>query len=457
MTVSEGRDSGGPKPFLEALESQPARAAALLGEAHPADAALWLLDVDEDDGWGAFSVLAAEQQAHILEFAEEDLRHELVARMSAADLRPVVEELPSDEAVDVLAQADDSIAEDVLEALPGEEAQELRELAAYEPDTAGGVMTTEFVAVTIGDRIGDAVKAVKKEEDAEENLGVYVVDEDDLPVGYLSDRALLTHSIHDAVAEVMVEPFIVAVDEDQEEAASIVSKYGLAALAVVGDGGALLGVISADDAQGILEEEATEDVHRLVGTSAVQQTRLPVRKRVLQRLPLMAVTVAGGLLSAKVLALFVPLDSSGSEDTAAILRYLPLIVGLAGNVGVQSSTILVRAFATGEVERDRDLEVLGSEVSVGTLVGLFCGFITLFVAAWMEGAAEPNWALGYSVGVAIVAAVAWAALLGCAVPMGCRRLGIDPAIVAGPFLICLSDISGVGIYIVVASLLIGLN
>jgi magnesium transporter len=124
---------------------------------------------------------------------------------------------------------------------------------------------------------------------------------------------------------------------------------------------------------------------------------------------------------------------------------------------VQSSTILVRAFATGEVERDRDLSVLGSEVTVGTIIGIICGLITVFFAAWMEGGAGMHWALGYSVGVAVAAAVSWASFLGCVVPMSCRRLGIDPAIVAGPFLICLSDISGVGIYIVVASMLIGLN
>ena len=459
MTVQDSQEPRTLKLFRQELESSPSRAASYLQEVHPADAAEWLLDVDIEDAWRVFSELPTDLQADILEDAEDVLRHELVTRMSATDLREVVEELPSDEAVDVLAEADERVAEDVLENIAAEDAQELRELAAYDPETAGGVMTTEFVTVGITERVGDAVKAVKQDQDAEENLGVFVVDKDDLPLGYLTDRALLMHSIHDAVSDVMVEPVIVSVEEDQEEAANILSKYGLAALAVVGESGVLLGVLSAEDAQEILSEEASEDIHRLVGTSPVQQTRLPILKRVRQRLPLMGVTVAAGLLSARILNAFMGGDSlqEDVDSTGAVLRYLPLIVGLAGNVGVQSSTILVRAFATGEVERERDLSVLGSEVTVGTSIGIICGLVTIFFAAWMEGGAGMHWTLGFSVGVAVAAAVSWASLLGCVVPMGCRRLGIDPAIVAGPFLICLSDISGVGIYIVVASVLIGLN
>ncbi len=457
MCGAESEAQQGPKEFRELLERSPAQAAAFLVDVHPADAADWLNDVDAADARRVFDDLDAELQAAILEHADEPMVHELVAPLSPEALREIVEELPSDEAVDVLAEVDERVAEDVLEAIEDETAQELRDLAAHDPEVAGGVMTTDFVTAEVGSRIGDAVKAVKKEgEEDEEGLGVFVIDGEGRPIGYLSEHALLSNSIHDAVADVMVAPFLVSVDEDREEAAGIITKYGLNALAVVGDEGVLLGVISADDAQEILEEEVTEDVHRLVGTSGVQQTRLPILTRVRQRLPLMAVTVAGGLASAKLLSLFIPEQADGAEFQA-ILRYLPLIVGLAGNVGVQSSTILVRAFATKEVEPDRELSVLGAEVGVGAIIGLFCGLATLFVAAGMEGVAGPNWGLGYSVGLAIVAAVVWAALLGCVVPMGCRRLGIDPAIVAGPFLICLSDISGVGIYIVVASLLLGLG
>ena len=439
--------------FQAALEQSLGEGASVLAQAHPADAAAWLQDLEQDLAWSVFCVLSSEDQASLLEYAEDDLTHLLVPRMSAEDLREVVEELPSDEAVDVLAEADASIAEDVLESIPDEDARELRELASYPPESAGGVMTTEFVLAPVEARIGDVVKEVKKEgEQAEENLGVFVVDEQGRPVGYVSDRDLLTHSIHDSVSQVMVAPFIVDAGEDQEVAANIISKYGLASLAVTGPTGELLGVISLDDAQDILEDEATEDAHRLVGTSPVQQTRLPVLVRVRQRMPLMGVTVVGGLASAKMMELFM---QAGADAAGGILRYLPLIVGLAGNVGVQISTILVRGFATGEVDQDRDREVFLTEFSVGAIIGLICGLATFLVASWMEGNGAFDWTLGLSVGIAVQASVAWAAALGGLVPMLCRRLKIDPAIVAGPFLIALSDISGVVIYIVIANQLMG--
>lgn len=437
--------------FRDVLRSSPARAAYLLSDVHPADAAAWLWDVEPDTAREIFARIPTEQQAAVLEQAGESLTQVLAQALPPDALAEVVEELHSDEAVDVLAEVEDHVAEHVLGSLEDEEAEELRSLRAHDPESAGGVMTTDFVTVPVDGAILDAVKSVKQEaEEDEEGLGVFVVDAEGRPVGYLSEHQLLSQRVHDPVTAAMSEPYLVAVDEDQEVAASMLHRYDLQAVGVVDAEGKLVGAVSEEDARDILAEEFTEDVHRLVGTGSEQQTRLPVLRRVRQRLPLMGVTVAGGLASAKLLDAVAPAHP-GSGEFEAILRYLPLIVGLAGNVGVQCSTILVRAFATQEVEPDRELAVLGGEVAVGTILGLLCGGLTIAVA----GAIEGSWALGASVGTAILAAVTWAAVLGCMVPMGCRRLSVDPAIVAGPFLITLSDLSGVAIYIVVASLLIG--
>ncbi|MDA1265244.1 MAG: magnesium transporter [Planctomycetota bacterium] len=447
-------DSGeGLRHFREVLRTSPARAAQLLIDVHAADAADWLEDTEPETARLVFAELSAEQRAAVIEQADETLTRDLALNMSPSDLKEIVEEMHSDEAVDVLAEVDERVAEDVLDSLNNEDAEELRTLRAYDPESAGGVMTTDFVTVGVDEHILAAVKELKAvgEED-EEGLGVFVIDADGRPTGYLTEHTLLSSGVHDPVTQCMSEPYLVTTDQDQEVAAGILHHYDLQAVGVVDGEGRLVGVISQEDARDILAEEFTEDVHRLVGTGSEQQTRLPILRRVRQRIPLMGVTVAGGLASAKLLDMVVPEDAGGGEFQA-ILRYLPLIVGLAGNVGVQSSTILVRAFATQEVERERELSVLGSEVAVGSSIGLICGALTFLVAGWIEG----SWELGAAVGIAIVAAVAWAALLGCVVPMGCRRLSIDPAVVAGPFLICLSDISGVSIYIVVASLLIGLN
>jgi len=438
------------KDFRRILGESPTRAAGSLEAVHAADIAGWLQDVPEDDAWLVFAALPIERRAEVLDYADEGLRAEFVPRLSALELRAIAEELPVDQVVDILSEADERVTEDVLDAVPDDLEAEIRELSTYEPDSAGGVMTTEFIVVDRECHVGDAIKLVRKEGDDEE-IGVFVVDEAGSPLGYISDRALLATPIHTPVSEVMVEPFTIEAEQDQEDAATILAKYNLSALAVVDPTGGLVGVISAEDAAEVFEHEVDEDILKLVGTSPgeSQQTRLPVILRVRQRLPLMGVTVVGGLASAWILGLALGGSEAGSTSGVAILRYLPLIIGLAGNVGIQSSTILVRGFATGEVEPEREARVLFSEFAVGTTVGLLCGLTTTVVASVMQDGAALT-VFGVAVGTAVFVSVTWAALLGCLVPITCRRSGIDPAIVAGPFLICLSDVSGSAIYIAVA-------
>jgi magnesium transporter len=166
-------------------------------------------------------------------------------------------------------------------------------------------------------------------------------------------------------------------------------------------------------------------------------------------------TVIGGLVTAFILRISMPVpEGEGSGLSADVLRYIPIIIGLAGNVGIQASTILVRAFATGEVPPDRERTVFLSEATTGLLIGLICGIGTMIIAALMETQVENSVLFGATIGISVFLAVAWASVLGSSIPMACRRLGIDPAIVAGPFLITLSDISGIAIFMLSAHTLL---
>ena len=421
-----------------------------LAEVHAADLAVWLLDFDEDESWRVFEALDPEQRAEVLEQSEDSLREELLGRLTPKQVAELVDELPADEVVDMLSHLDAADVEHVLRDVNFERAKGLRQLASYEPESAGGVMSTEFVAVPAGTRVGDAIKLIKTEGDeVEEGHGLFVVDEQEKPIGYVTDRVLLTNSIHDEVDRLMVDPYSVPVDLDQEEAANVLSRYGLTELAVVEDDGRLVGSITIDDAQEVLEDEASEDMFKLVGTSAELQTRLPIWRRVLARIPLQAVTVLGGLVTAAVIDALLPAEPGGViSEGRELLAFVPIVIGLAGNVGIQASTILVRAFATGEVEPDRELSVLGSETLVGLIIGLICGLATFSATCFWK-----DLDTAMAIGVAITCAVTWAAFLGCGVPMVCRRIGIDPALIAGPFLITVSDISGTSLYLGVALLL----
>jgi magnesium transporter len=434
--------------FFERLGGQAAELQAFLGDVHPADLAEWLFDLTPEESWVALEALDAEARAEVLALAEDGVRTPLLGRMSLEQLSEVVQELPADDVVDLLALVGDDVTEEVLRSVDLERAAGLRKLSRYDPESAGGVMNSELVTVSAELRIGDAIKLIKIEgEEAGETRGIFVVDEGDRPIGYLSDRQLITHSIHEEVRDVMAQPVSITSDADQEEAAGLVQHYQLEELAVIDAAGVLVGAIAADDAHIVLEEEASEDFLKLVGAPADQPTRQSVRRRVWTRLPLQGVTVLGGLLTAWILDLVL---GEHLEGDANLLRFIPIVIGLAGNVGIQSSTILVRGFATGEVERDRELAVLRGEVTVGLLIGIICGAATTLISMAIE--AEPAFAL--AVGTAIAVAVTWAATLGCVVPLVCRRVGIDPAVVAGPFLITVSDISGTVLYLGVAHILL---
>ncbi|MFT7487266.1 MAG: magnesium transporter [Candidatus Paceibacteria bacterium] len=435
--------------ILAALEGTHSDLEQTLEGLHEVDIAEAMLDLTDRETWMAFEALSLEMRAEVLAEAEDSLREQLLEQLTPRQIAAIVEEMAADDVVDMLAITGREVTERVLRNVDFERARGLRELASYDPESAGGLMTTEFVVIPENTRIGDAIKHLKQEaSEADESAGVFVVDADNRPVGYAPDRELLRHSIHEEIELAMTDPIIVPVGMDQEEVALRIQKYGLNEIAVVDAIGAIVGIVHADDAQDVLEDEASEDMLKLVGTSAEHQTRLPIMKRVRGRIPLQALTVLGGLVTAWIIERAV----GGESPEASLLRFIPIIIGLAGNVGIQASTILVRAFATGEVEPDREGSVLVSETIVGMVIGLLCGALTTGILYW-TGAEDGRFAI--AIGTAITCAVTWAAFLGCGVPMTCRRIGIDPAVVAGPFLITVSDISGTALYLAVAGMLVG--
>jgi len=434
--------------ILAAFEAKHIDLEETLEQLHEADIATAMLDLSDREAWMAFEALSLEKRAEVLAEAKDSLREQLLEQLTPRQIAAIVKEMAADDVVDLLAITGREVTERVLRNVDLERARSLRELASYAPDTAGGMMTSEFVVIQQGTRIGDAIKALKYEaSEADESAGVFVVNAQQQPVGYVSDRELLLHSIHDEIDISMADPIVVPIDLDQEEVAQRIIKYGLNELAVVDRTGSIVGVVHADDAQDVLEEEASEDILRMVGTSPEHQTRLSILRRVRARLPLQGLTVLGGLVTASIIEF--ALGDSSIET--GLLRFIPIIIGLAGNVGIQASTILVRAFATGEVEPEREGAVLLSETAVGVIIGLLCGALA---AGVLLGAGLETPRFCVALGIAIASAATWAAFLGCCVPMVCRRIGIDPAVVAGPLLVTVSDISGTALYLAVASFLV---
>ena len=338
--------------------------------------------------------------------------------------------------------------EQVLKGVEKELAEDLRELREHDPETAGGLMTTNFVALALDDTAASAVKRVQGEVESEAALNqLFVVDEQGKLCGVVHLRRLIAVKPDTPIREILDPDTIhVTTEVHREEVARQVERYDVYAMPVVDAEGVMQGIITVDDVLEAIHEEVSEDMYRLAGTSAMHPTRERPVKRMFLRLPWLGITVASGLFTGWVYSLF----RHQLSAHFAVACFVPLIMAMGGNVALQSSTIMVRGLATGEVELSRVLRLLLGEVSVGAMLGVVCGLMTGLVAAWLNG--DPR--LGVVVTLSMMAGLTVAATLGTLMPLLCCRIGIDPALAAGPFVTSLNDLTGLTIYLLIATLLI---
>ena len=386
-----------------------------------------------------------------------ELLEELDPASAAAILRPLsrdaaadlLEAMDPDDATDVIEELPEGEAEQILVEMEPEEAAEIRELMAYPPDSAGGLMTPAFVAVAPDLRADEAIAALRRvAEEAETVNYVYVIDDEEHLLGVLSLHNLVLTRPDTPVRSLMVTDAIrVRAEADQETAARLLTDHNLLALPVVDDEDHLLGIITQDDVADVLEEEATEDIERLGGSQPLETpyrlagAPLLVRRRIGWLLFLFV----AGLLTSQVLKSF----DEELETVQALTFFIPLIIGIGGNVGSQTVTTLVRAIAVGEVQL-RDIGwVVGKEMTVGLAVGLIMALVGFARAGWSEGQA-----IGLIVAATIVCVTVWSATVAAVLPLVLRRLRVDPAVVSAPFITTLVDATGLLIYLTIAGLVL---
>lgn len=384
---------------------------------------------------------ASEVIAHLSEFSQE----QIVADLSQRRLRQIVDRLDSDDAADLLASLPRETTEQVLARIDAKESQKMRRLLSYGDETAGGIMQAEFLAVPQDATISDAIQRVRSGKGLDHASTVFVVNPRKQVVGQLSLSSLILADAHEPVSRIMdtdLNP--IPVDMDQEEVARIFQKYDIILAPVVEADGTLVGCITVDDVVDIMQEEVSEDILRMGGTD---KNELVYGDRVWKisrlRLPWLLTNLLGGLVTGYLLWLF----KVALAEAIVLVTFVPVITGMGGNVGIQSSTITIRGLATGDVDFQRLGRTLFKELRVGLLMATACG-LTLGVVAevWHQ-----NPALGITVGCAMAAAILVASFMGTVVPIIFKRLGIDPAVAAGPFVTTANDISGILIYLTVAT------
>jgi magnesium transporter len=375
------------------------------------------------------------------------VRDLILSETPIEQLVEILEELPPDELTDLVQQLDPELADRVMAVLARDSKTELENLLQYAPETAGGIMTTDYFSLSGDVTVEHAIKAIRGEEDVEMIFYLYVTDTQGHLTGVVSLRQLLLAQPDQLLAEVMNTRVLqVPTDAKQEEVADLVDKYHLLALPVVDEANLLVGMVTVDDVIEIIENETTNEMLKMAGTDQSEILLQSPLKIAWVRLPWLLAAFVGGLAATGVIQQFEKILA----QVLALSAFLPVIMGMAGNVGVQSATVAVRGLATGSLELRHIRSVLFKELRVGLLLGSFYGIVLGAFGLYVFSSPQ----LGEVVGLTILLNMTGAAALAILLPMFFHRIGTDPAVASGPFVTTAIDVLGVLNYFAIASLLL---
>ncbi|MFQ5768709.1 MAG: magnesium transporter, partial [Acidobacteriota bacterium] len=408
------------------------------------DLALLFKDLSEKEKLEVFKLLAqrSPQRAGLVlrEFQSEP-GLEYLRALEPEVRASVIRELTADDAAQFIFEMDEEERQELLEDIQGPEAVEIRHLLAYGEQTAGRIMTPEYFAMEETATAAQAIAALQSRgSEVEVPFYVYVIDGRNHLVGVLSLRQLLLSAPDVSLRNIMTTDIVsVTTEMDQEEVARLVSRYDLLAIPVVDPQHRLVGVITIDDVIDILKEEATEDVYRLAGTSEDERVFRSVFRAVRLRIPWLLASFFGGLLASQVINHY-----QGMLTRVVMLAgFIPVVLGMGGNIGTQCSTIIVRGLATGRIEVREIWRVIFLQVRIGSILGLIYGCL-LGIGSNLLLGVSPRFAL--MLGLALLSSMMIAAVIGSAVPMLLRRMGIDPAVATGPFITTSVDVLATLVY-----------
>lgn len=422
----------------------------LLNDLHHADIAEILDELDFDEATYIFKVLDSEKTAEILLELEDDLREKILSRLSPKEIAEELDELETNDAADIIAELSQSKKQEVISELQDvEHAKDIVDLLRYDEDTAGGLMHKELVKVNENWNVFTCIKQMRiQAENISRVHSIYVVDDEDRLLGRLSLKDLLTTSSKTPISEVYIKKLNwVNVDTEDVEVARIMQKYDLEAIPVTDEMGRLVGRITIDDIVDVIKDEATEDYQLAAGISQDVEADDSILELTKARLPWLVLALLGGFVSVKVLGLF----GGAMANHGNLFFFTPLIAAMAGNVGVQSSAIIVQGLANDTLSGSLFNRLI-KEVSLSLLNGLILATILFLGSHFLLNV---EFIIGIIVTIALVSVIIIASLIGTFVPLLLDKFGIDPALATGPFITTSNDICGILIYFSIAKLILG--
>ena len=431
--------------FLERLPNGFNSLEDFLSNAYPADIADFLINLNYSDMEYVLKRMSIGVLAEVVSFFDYDLQNFISKKFSEKKLSKILALMFSDDAADFLGSMPVGKVKDVLKLMKEKQASELQRLLGYDDESAGGLMSTEYLAFysdNTAARVLEKLRMIGPEPGM--IYYIYVISRNKELLGVLSVRQLLSAPVNEKLKNLMTENVIkVEINMDQEEAAHILAKYDLLAVPVINKKNQLMGIITVDDAIDVIEEEATEDIYKMAATSDIPSGHLidAVKKRI----PWLLILLVGDLLSGSVIKGF----EHSLQRIVALAIFIPVLMDMGGNMGTQSLTVVVRGLATGELHFSNFWKHLWNELKVGFVMAFVLGIIISIAAFLWQG----NPLLGLVVGVSMFITLLTAVAAGTSIPFIMEALGADPAVAAGPFITTLIDISGLFIYFTMATLL----
>ncbi|WAL60912.1 magnesium transporter [Thermocoleostomius sinensis] len=421
-------------------------AKTLLVPVPPVDIAEAISELPEEQRAIAFRLLSKDEAIEVFEYLDSDIQQDLIAEFKRQEFLDVVDRMSPDDRARLFDELPAKIVRRLLDQLSPEERNATALLLGYKPDTAGRIMTPEYVSLRESWTIEQALEQLRRlANDRETIYYLYVIDDGRYLRGVLSLKDLVLASPDQRIGDVMSRDIIsVRTDTDQEEVARIIQRYDFLAVPVVDIEGRLVGIITVDDILDVVQQETTEDIYTLGGVQAGEESYFRTnlftvaRKRVVWLLILLVTNTGTSAV--------IQSQEDLLEQVVALAAFIPLLIDTGGNVGAQSSTVVIRGLNTDEVEMGRSLRIIQREAVAGLLLGIMLAIVVTLWAFLLQR----NWGVAMSVGISLLAISLLASVAGSALPFLFKALKFDPALMSAPFITTVVDVLGVLIYLLVA-------
>ncbi|MEP5255833.1 MAG: magnesium transporter [Winogradskyella arenosi] len=423
----------------------------LLNEYHHADIAEILDELNLDEAVYVIKLLDSETTAEILMELDEDIREKVLKNLSNKEIAEEIEELDTDDAADIIAELPEERQAEVISQIEDtEHREEIQELLAYDEDTAGGLMAKELVKVYETWTVAGCLRRIRGQaRDVTRVHSVYVVDRQGRLIGRLSLKDLIVSKSDQKIADIAKENVAwVHVNDNVEDVAKVMAKYDLEAIPVINDHNVLVGRITIDDILDVIREEADKDYQMAAGISQDVEADDSILKLTKARLPWLFIGMFGGLGAASIIEQF----NDNMGNFVVLLSFVPLIQATAGNVGVQSSAIVVQGIANGTID-GKILKRLFKEFLLGLVNGVAISLVAIIITHFIFGT---PYIVSITISIALIAVIIMAALIGTFIPIFLDKRGIDPAVATGPFITTSNDVFGILIYFLIAKLILGI-